>query len=120
MYTIFYLLLATVIDEPEDVTVCEGEGIMFTCVLYTTDSSIKADDLRWYRLIKDANTTEMIYPKSSNIRFNTSHDHNNTLTTNLTITNTIKSYTGYYWVGVSSEGVCNVSLTVTTCTNTSM
>ena len=123
MYTIFYLLLVTVIGKPKDVTVCEGEGIMFTCVLNTTDNSIKANDLRWYGLIKDANTTEMIYPKSSNIRFNTSSDdHNNTLTTNLTITNTIKSYTGYYWVRLplNFDDVCNVSLTVTTCTSTSM
>ena len=49
--------------------------------------------------------------QSSNIHFNTSII-SNTLTSNLTITNAIKSYTGYYWVGTSYYSVCNASLTV--------
>ena len=108
---LYTYLCITVISEPDDVTVCEGESTTFTCVL---DSSISSDDVQWYRLLKDTGTTEMIDPQDSNIHFTTS-TINNTLTSNLTITNAIKSYTGYYWIRLpSSDDVCNVSLTVTT------
>ena len=100
----------TVISEPDDATVCEGETqTRFTCVL---DSSISSDDVQWYRLIKDTSIAERVN-QSSNINFTTS-TINNTLSCSLTITNAIKSHTGYYWVRLPSNDVCNVSLTVTT------
>ena len=100
----------TVISEPDDVTVCEGRSTTFTCVLQ--DSRLTSDDVQWYRVIMGASRTEGINQiKSSNIHFNTSVI-SNTLTSNLTITNAIKSYTGYYWVGTTHYSVCNASLTV--------
>ena len=61
----------------------------------------------------DTSTTVMVDPRDSNIQFTTS-TINNTLTSSLTITNAVKSYTGYYWVRLPSDDVCNVSLTVGT------
>ena len=61
----------------------------------------------------DTSTTVMVDPQGSNIHFTTS-TINNTLTSSLTITNAVKSYTGYHWVRLPSDDVCNVSLTVTT------
>ena len=101
---------ATVISEPDDVTMCEGRSTTFTCVL---DSSLSSDDVQWYRLIMDNSTTVMVDPQDSNIHFTTS-TINNTLTSLLTITNTTKSYAGYHWVRLPSGDVCNVSLTVRT------
>ena len=101
----------TVLIEPDDINICEGGSTTFTCVL---DSSISSDDVQWYRLIMDTSTTERVN-QSSNIKFTTS-TINNTVNSSLTITNTTKSYTGDYWVGLSSGDVCNVSLTVVTST----
>ena len=81
---------------------------MFTCVL---NSNIRSDDVQWYRFIKDASTTEMVDPNGENIYF-TTDTIENTTSSSLTITNVIKSYTGYFWVGTSSLNVCNASLTV--------
>ena len=93
------------ISEPDDVTICEGEGAVFTCVL---NSNIRSDDVQWYRFIKDTSTTVMVDPNGGNINFLT---HTNG-SSSLTITNAIKSYTGYFWVGTPSLNVCNASLTV--------
>ena len=48
-----------VISEPDDVTICEGEGAVFTCVL---NSNIRSDDVQWYRFIKNTSTTVMVDP----------------------------------------------------------
>ena len=100
------------LSQPDNVTVCEGEEAVFTCRFTTTNSSIRSDDVQWYRLIMDTNTAVMVDPQDSNIHFITSTT-NNTLTTTLTITNAVRSYTGYYWVRLDDD-VCSVSLTVTT------
>ena len=119
------------ISEPDDVTICEGEGTVFTCVL---NSNIRSDDVQWYRFIKDTSTTVMVDPNGGNINFlthtnenvvinSTSNNgtvnngssvpmNNGNTSSSLTITNAIKSYTGYFWVGTSSLNVCNASLTV--------
>ena len=97
----------TVISEPDDVTICEGEGAVFTCVL---NSNIRSDDVQWYRFMKDTSTTVMVDPNGENINFLT---HTNG-SSSLNITNAIKSYTGYFWVGTPSLNVCNASLIVTT------
>ena len=52
----------------------------------------------------------MIIPDGISVTFTTKHS-GNVLTTTLTITNAIKSYTGYYWVRLPSGDVCNVSVT---------
>ena len=96
------------ISEPDDVTVCEGREAVFTCVL---NSTITSDDVQWYRFIKDINTTEMVDPNGENIYFITD-TIGNTTNSSLTITSVIKSYTGYFWVGIPSHNVCNASLTV--------
>ena len=106
----YVFLLVTVISEPDDVTICEGKSTIFTCVW---SGSISSDDVQWYRLIMDTSTTVMVDPQGSNIQFTTS-TINNTLTSLLTITNANRSYTGYYWVRLPSDDVCNVSLIVTT------
>ena len=100
------------ISEPDDVTICEGEAAVFTCVL---NSNIRSDDVQWYRFIKDTNTTVKVDPNGENINFLT-HTNESTTSSSLTITNAIKSYTGYFWVGTPSLNVCNASLTVGTST----
>ena len=52
----------------------------------------------------------MVDPDDDHIT--TSTDTGNTINSSLTITNAIKSYTGYYWVRLPSDDVCNVSITV--------
>ena len=121
------------ISAPDDVTICEGEGAVFTCVL---NSNIRSDDVQWYRFIKDTSTTVMVDPNGGNINFlirtiknevinSTSNNgtvnngssvpmNNGNTSSSLTITNAIKSYTGYFWVGTSSLNVCNASLIVGT------
>ena len=99
-----------VISEPGDVTLCEGREVVFTCVL---NSNIRCDDVQWYRLIKDTSTTVMVDPNGGNISFITD-TIGNTTSSSLTITNVIKSYTGYFWIVTPSRSVCNVSLTVLT------
>ena len=103
-------IFTIVISEPDDVTVCEGgSSTTFSCVL---DGSITSGDVQWHRILKDTGTTERlgrlddfaIVPISGM----------NSFTTSLYIFNAIKSYTGYYWVRLPSDDVCNVSLTVTT------
>ena len=98
------------ISQPDDVTICEGGGAVFTCVL---NSNIRSDDVQWYRFIKDTSTTEMVDPNGENINFLT-HTNGSTINSSLTITNAIKSYTGYFWVGTLSLNACSVSLTVGT------
>ena len=109
MYVYTYIAII-VIGEPDDVTACERREVVFTCVL---NSNIGSDDVQWYRFIKDTSTTEMVDPNGDNIYFITETIGNAT-NSSLTITNVIKSYTGYFWVGTSSLTVCNVSLTVLT------
>ena len=99
---------STVIDEPDDVTVCEGREVVLTCVL---NSNIRSDDVQWYRLIKDTGATEMVDPDGANINFVTDTIGNATRSS-LTISNVIKSYTGYFWVVTPSLNVCNASLIV--------
>ena len=86
---------------------------MFTCALNTTDSNITNNDVQWYRFIKSNSTTVMVDQHGESINFITNTTGNTTNST-LTITNTRASHNGYFWVGTSSLGVCNASLTVET------
>ena len=103
----------TVISEPDDVTICEGRQAVFTCVLNTTIKYINSSDVQWYRFIKDTSNTEMVDQDGTDIHYVTHHS-GNTLTSQLTITNTVKSHAGYYWIRTPSSNICNASLTVTT------
>ena len=105
---ILFILATTVISEPDDVTVCEGRGAVFTCVL---NSNIRSDDVQWYRFIKDNSTTVMVDPDGDNINFIT-NTNENTTSSSLTITNTLISFTGFFWVVTPSLDVCNASLSV--------
>ena len=104
------LIHSAVISKPGNALVCEGREAVFTCVL---NSNIRSDDVQWYRFINDTSTTEMVDPDGDNISFIT-NTIGNTTNSSLTITNVIKSYTGYFWVGTPSLNVCNASLTVLT------
>ena len=98
----------TVISEPDDVTVCEGRSsITLSCVLNRNISSV---DVQWNRLIKDTGTIERVTTHSDDM-ISVPIANNNSFTTTLYI-NTIKSYTGYYWVRLPSDDVCVASLTV--------
>ena len=110
IYSVHTYVAIIVISEPDDVTVCEEREviIVFTCVL---NSSIRSDDVQWYRFIKNTSTTKMVDPNGDNIYF-TTDTIGNTTNSSLTITNVIKSYTGYFWIGTPSLNVCNASLTV--------
>ena len=94
------------INEPDDdnVTICEGEEAVFTCVL---NSNI-GNDVQWYRYMMDTGTAEIV---DENYTIFT--DTGNTISSSFTITNAMKSYTGYYCIRLpSDDGVCNVSLSV--------
>ena len=112
-YTISLIICisTTVISQPDDVTICEGRRAVFTCAL---NGNISSDDVQWYRFIKNTSTTEMVDPNGENVNF-LIHTNGST-NSSLTITNAIRSYTGYFWVGTSSLNVCNTSLTVLTST----
>ena len=99
-------IFTIVISEPDDVTVCEGVGAEFTCVL---DGSIRVEDIQWYRYIMDTGATEMV-DTDLDISSRTARNTSSTLT----ITDTGISHTGYYWVGAPFLNVCNASLTVLT------
>ena len=102
--------------ETDDVTICEGGGAMFECVLNTANNNnISSDNVHWYRFIKNTGATEMIKPNGTRIAFVTNHS-GSVLTTDLTITNAVTSYAGYYWVKLLSNFSCNTSVTVRTST----
>ena len=103
-----YFLSTIVISEPDDVTVCEGRTTTFTCVM---DSSISSDDVQWYRLIMDTSTTVMVDGREDGLII-VPIDNGGTFTAILYIFNA--KQTGYYWVKLPSDDVCNVSLTVAT------
>ena len=109
MYLYIYIS-ATVISGPDDVTVCKGGSTTLTCVLDRNYRNISSDDVHWYRVLMGTSTVVRVN-QSSNIHFTTS-TINNTLTSNLTITNAIKSYTGDYLVGTPHYSACHASLTV--------
>ena len=94
--------------EISELVTCEGKTAEFICVL---DNGRAIDDVQWYRVIKDTGITEMVDQQDSNIHITTS-TINNTLTSQLTITNSHKSHTGYYWFGTPSLIICNASLSV--------
>ena len=100
-----------VINELDDVTICEGGKAAFSCELNTANTNISSGDVHWYRLTKNANTPEMINSNGADIMFTTSHKQN-VLTTTLTITHIRMLHTGYYWVKSPSDYACNVSVTV--------
>ena len=108
------MYFTVVLHGPDDATVCEGRSTTFTCVLNrnhwngSMDILLNSDDVKWYRDPLGISSTERI-EQGSNIHFN-----NSALNSSLTITNAVKSYTGYYWVGTPYNSVCNASLTVTT------
>ena len=103
---ITFIFVTTVINQPNATTVCKEEGAMFTCVLNTTGFNI-TNDVLWI------SSTMGTVNRSTNINFTTTSNSNNLTNTTLTITRAVKSYTGYYWVRLSSkDDVCNVSLTV--------
>ena len=98
----------TVISGPDDVTVCEGASpIIFICVL---DSNISKDDAQWYILLPN---TSISNAQGDNMIVVPITDENS-FTTRLFIFDATKSHTGYYWVRLPSDDVCNVSLTVLT------
>ena len=107
-------LSAIVIQEPNDFTLCEAKDKSFNCTVNTTNININHTDMQWYRFIYGTSTTEMIVNRQNPdiIIFGNSSD--NSSTSVLHITNARQSYTGYYWVGLPSFNVCNVSLTVLT------
>ena len=72
------------------------------------NSSINCDKTEWHRYIKDTNTTERI----SNVGVDDFNITSTSSFTMLSINNTVKSHTGYYWVRVPTGNFCNVSLTV--------
>ena len=108
-FNIFTYFLV-VISEPDDVTVCEGtSSTRFTCVL---NGSISSDDVQWYRILKDTGTTERLGRLDDFTVVPISGQ--NSFTILLFIFNVRISYTGYYWVRLPADDVCNTSFTVST------
>ena len=83
---------------------------------YWSGTVLNNSDVQWYRTMTGTSATIVVDPQGSNVHFTTTTTTNNTLITNLTITNAMKSYTGYYWVGTPHSSECYASLTVPTST----
>ena len=111
MHRSYMLISTTVISEPDDVTVCEGRSATFTCIFQ--DSGIKNEGVQWYRLLKDTGTTERLHTQRGDM-IDILISNENNFTTILYLLNARKSHTGYYWVRLPSDDVCNVSLTIGT------
>ena len=92
---------ATVLSEPDDVTVCEGGSISLTCVL---NGSMTSDDVQWYRLLKNTSTIERVQRQEGMVAVPIPNE--NSFTAMLYIINVNRSYTGYYWVKLPSHYVC--------------
>ena len=90
------------ISQPDDVTICEGEGAVFTCVL---NSNIGSGNVQWYK------DSVIVDPNGRNINF-LNHTSGGAINSSLTITNAGRSYAGNFWVRISSRTVCRVSLTI--------
>ena len=102
---------AVVITPPNDVTICEEQDAVFICVLHR---SISETDVVWYyRSMKSISATEIVREDRRNVSFTTI---NNAVNSSLFIDNATKSYTGFYWIKMSSFNVCNASLVVLTST----
>jgi len=95
-----------VISHPKNVTTCEGEEVMFTCVLNTT---ITDHDVRWYRLRKGHGVIITVQIRPTR-RIN--YTVVNETATILTIHNAAMSFIGFYWVKTPYFTGCNVSLNV--------
>ena len=86
---------------------------MFTCVLNTTNTNIRDDNVQWYRFIKNTGTTETVDSDGESISFST-RTFGSILSSTLNISDVNKFYTGYFWMGTPFSNVCNASLNVLT------
>ena len=93
-----------VISHPRNVTICEGEEAIFTCVLNVT---ITDHYVRWYLLRKDH---DMPIKIGSNNRI--SYSVINETTTTLIVHDAAITLAGFYWVKTPNFNACNVSLNV--------
>ena len=102
---------AVVITPPNHVTICEGQDAVFTCVLHR---SISETDVVWYyESMQSINAAKIVREDRRNVSFTMS---NNTVSSSLFISNATQSYTGFYWIEISTFNVCNASLAVLTST----
>ena len=102
---------ATVLREPDDVTVCEGGSISLTCVL---NGSMTSDEVQWYRLLKNTSTIERVRRQEDMIFFPIPNENSFITYTILNTINVNRSDTGYYWVKLPSDFVCLTPFIVTT------
>ena len=99
-----------VTSELGGVTICVGGSTILNCTL---SANISTDDVRWYRTIRSTNTVLLGTDQDDDGSIVTDFYTKNGLTyAMLTISNATESYTGYYWVRVQSDNLCNTSLTV--------
>ena len=87
---------------------CEGREAVFTCVLH---GSIRSDNVQWYRSPMDTSSTELINPEGENINI-LNHTSGGALNASLIITSVSTSFTGDFFVRISSRTVCRASLTI--------
>jgi len=95
-----------VISHPKNVTICEGGGVTFTCVLNIT---ITNDNVMWYRLRRDHAMITIVKIRPTRI---INYTIANDTTTTLTIPNATMTFNGSYWVKAPTFTTCNVSLNV--------
>ena len=107
-----FLNFRTVVITPSNhVTICEGQDAVFTCAFHR---NISETDVAWYYgSMQSINDTEIVWEDRRNVSFTMS---NNTVSSSLFISNATQSYTGFYWIEISTFNVCNASLAVLTST----
>jgi len=98
-----------IINQPSDITVCEGEEIMLICILNTT--TVTNDDVMWYIFRSD---TSYFGPIRPNNRINYYSVVNETTDyTVLSIHGVTIALNGFFWVKTHSNfTACNTSLIV--------
>ena len=86
------------IDQPDDVTVCEGGTALFTCVMNITNVNISEGDVKWWRARIDLDQSINVEIQESAGRYKvTNRINDQILNTTLMITDVISTLSGQYW-----------------------
>ena len=94
-------ITVTVVDQPDNVTVCVGGTAFFTCVVDITNVIISKGDVRWWRKRTDVSSGILLISEN-NVRYKVTNSINDQrLNSTLMITHVISTLSGPYWPGLT-------------------
>ena len=110
----YVYFIVTVIDQPDNVTVCLGGTVVFTCVMDITNVSISEEDVKWWRIRTDHAQSSIKVrtqlPKNTRRYKVTNTINNKRLNSTLMITNVISTLNGSYWPGLMENSeLCDMA-----------